>query len=287
MNPDGTEQTRLTQHQPNSLHAIWAPTGEKILFVSDRDGKRDLYLMDSDGSNVQHPFKRELKGSTYRDYPTWSPDGEQFAYMQINWDKDIYTIHIVNLGEQEGDFLADGWHPAWSPDGAEIACSTEGFRVTLINIHTGAQKRILSRKALGGQMRPSWCAMADKLTFSWNNNPLPPDFKPGDRAPEGWADKRTIYILNRDGTNLKQLVDEAGTKAHIPVLSPSGNEILYTQKIDGASQIFKLQINSGVRTQLTHIGRNFGGDWFDPAYALSVAPQSNFLTTIWGQLKKE
>lgn len=286
MNPDGSKQINLTQHPADDLNAVWSPTGEQILFVSDRGGVRDLYFMNPDGSNVRHLFKKELRGTTYRDYPTWSPDGKQVAYMHINWDKDINAIHIVNLREQEEDFFANGWHPAWSPDGGEIACSTEGFRVTLINVRTGAQKRILPRKVLGGQMSSSWSAMADKLTFSWNNNPLPPDFEPGDKAPVGWADKRTIYSVNRDGTNLKQLVDEAGPKAEIPRLSPSGAELLYTQKINNRNQIFKLDINSGIRTQLTDNERSSGGNWFDPAYALPVSPQPELLTTTWSELKK-
>ena len=54
------------------------------------------------------------------------------------------------------------------------------------------------------------------------------------------------------------------------------------------SRFFKLDVNSGVRTQLTHIvGRNFGGDWFDPAYALPVSPQPKLLTTTWGEMKKK
>ena len=289
MNPDGSEQMRLTQHPANDLNAVWSPTGDQILFVSNRDGKRDLYLMNPDGSNIRRVFKNELKRNfTYRDYPTWSPDGKQIAYMHINWDKDIYAIHIANSREQEENFLANGLHPAWSPDGAEIAYTPlEDGRMTLINVRTGARNRILSRKELGGQMSPSWSAMADKIAFSWNNNPLPPDFKQEDGLPEGWADKRTIYIANRDGTGLEQLVDEAGPMAENPELSPNDKEILYTQKIKGSLQVFKLNISSGTQTQLTHIDWNFGGDWFDPAYALSISPQPQLLTTIWGELKRK
>ena len=293
MNPDGSEQVRLTHHPANDLNAVWSPTGEQILFVSDRSGKRDLYLMNPDGSNIRRYFKKEPKRNfTFRDYPTWSPDGKQFAYMHINWDKDIYAIHITNLGEQEENFFVNGLHPAWSPNGAEIACTIlEGGRMTLINVHTGWQKRILPRKEVGGQTRPSWSAMADKLAFSWNNNDLPPDFKPGDKLPDGWTDKRTVYIVNRDGTGLKQLVDEAGPKAVTPVLSPSGDAVLYTQRIKGRLQIFKLDINSSVQIQLTHIvglslsQANAGGDWFDPVYALPVSPQPQLLTTTWGKMK--
>ena len=289
MNPDGSEQVRLTQHPANDLNAVWSPTGEQILFVSDRGGQRDLYLMNADGSKVRRVFK--FKIDEWRSDPTWSPDGEQFTYMQINWDKDIYAIHISSLAKPEANFFVNGWYPAWSPDGAEIACTTLDNRMKLINVHTGAQKRVLPRREVGGQAQPSWAAMADKIAFSWNNNRLPPDFKPGDKLPEGWTDKRTIYIANRDGTGLEQLVDEAGPKAVNPKLSPNGKEVLYTQEIKGALQIFKLDISSGVRTQLTHIGgifqANSGGDWFDPSYALPVSPQPQSLTTVWGRLKKE
>lgn len=289
MNPDGSEQVRLTDHPGNDLRAVWSPTGEQILFISDRDGKRDLYLMDPDGSNIRRVFKKELKRNfTYRDHPTWSPDGKQIAYVHTNFDKDIYAIHITNLGEQEGDFFENGWYPAWSPDGAEIACTTLENRMTLINVRTGARKGILPRKELGGQGLPSWSASGDKLAFSWNNNPLPPDFnrERGDKLPKEWTDKRTIYIVNRDGTGLEQLVDEAGPKAEYPALSPNGKEVLYTQEIKGSRQIFKLDISSGIRTQLTHISWNSGGAWFDPEYALSVEPQPHLLTTTWAKVKK-
>ena len=285
MNPDGSEQTNLTHHPANDLNAVWSPTGEQILFVSDRGGERDLYLMNADGSNVRRVFKNELKGSTYRDHPTWSPDGKQFAYMHINWDRDIYAIYMATLGEQAEDFIADGLFPAWSPDGGEIACSVWG-RVVFINVRTGTQERLLSKKAAAQQIGASWSTLGDKLVFSWNKNPLPPDRKPGDAFPLGWADKQTIYIVNRDGTELRPLVDEVGPKAWGPELSPNGGELLYTQFINDQNQIFKVNLNSGVRTQLTNLW-SMGGDWFDPAYALPVSPQPEQLTTTWGEVKKK
>ena len=283
MNPDGSEQMNLTQHPANDLRAVWSPTGEQILFVSDREGVRDLHLMDADGSNVRRVFKKEAN----RQYPSWSPDSKQIAYTHMRWDHNRYPIYIATLGEQEEEELGvDGIFPVWSPDGTEIACTIRGL-ITLINVRKGNQKQPIRRKAMHWQLQPDWSATGDKFVLSGNKNLLPPDRKPRDPFPPGWIDKQTIYIVNRDGTDLRQLVGEAGPKAQYPALAPNGDTILYTQDINGDFQILKLDINSGVQTQLTHIDWNFGGDWFDPAYALPVSSQPQLLTTIWGELKRE
>ena len=299
MNPDGSEQVRLTNHPENDLQAVWSPTGEKILFISDRSrpGVRDLYLMNPDGSNVRRVFRRKIEA--WRTDPTWSPDGTQIAYDQ--WDRSgggTSGTYILTLGEQEPEFIGKFSSPAWSPDGTEIACGAASPGITwivLFNIQTRMHKRLLPKKAPPWQTRPSWSATGDKLAFSGNNHPLPDinglELKEARALHNAWRDKQTIFIVNRDGTNLRQVVEEAGSDAWVPALSPNGNEVLYTQEINGRHQIFKVDVNSGIRSQLTHVGNifqaNTGGDWFDPSYALSVSPQPHLLPTTWGKVKMQ
>ena len=294
MNPDGSEQVNLTQHPADDQGAIWSPTGEQILFASNRGhkvwGTWDLYLMDPDGKNVRRVFKKE----TFRKDATWSPDGKQIAYNNVNWDTAESHIYIATLGEQEEERIVEGFDPAWSPDGTELAYVTYVLntrRVTLIDTRTHNQERLLPRKATPWQNSPSWSAAGDKLAFSWNTHKVPPvDAK----RPvwNAWQETETIYIVNRDGTDLQQLVDEAGHYAQYPALSPNGEEVLYTQEINGYFQVFKVNVNSHIVTQLTHIigasllQANAGGDWFDPAYALPVEPRPHQLTTTWAAVKK-
>ena len=298
MNPDGSEQVNLTQHPAGDMSAVWAPTGEQILFVSDRQGTgvRDLYVMDADGSNVRRVFKRKAKGR--REYPTWSADGKQFAYSYTDWDRGEFGHYLGTFGEADAEPLPYGSGSTWSPDGSEIACSIShqfGSRLTFINVRTRKLEQPLPDKVLLWQYMPSWSAAGDRLAISGNRHPIPViaglDLDKARALHKAWKDKQTIFIVNRDGTGLRQLVEEAGPDAIYPELSPNGEEVLYTQAINGRLQIFKIDVNSGVRTQLTHLGdlsqANSGGDWFDPAYALPVSPQPDLLTTTWGAVKKQ
>ena len=94
MNPDGTQQTNLTRHKADDVSPAWSPTGEHILFASDRDrflGSWDLYLMDPNGQNVRPVFGK----SADRFSPSWSPNGKQIAYAKREHGQ--YLVYIADI----------------------------------------------------------------------------------------------------------------------------------------------------------------------------------------------
>ena len=284
MNPDGTQQVNLTNHPATDYSPAWSPTGEQILFASDRDrfsGSMDLYLMDPDGSNVRQVFGK----SRDRSAATWSPDGKHIAYSR--WEHGEIVTYTATIDGKNEERLASGGSPTWSPNGTEIAIVTGvpniHHQISFINFQTRRQKIFFPRKA-----RPSWMGSikwsptGDKLAFSWLHQVPLKDF----------LETETIYTVNRDGAGLKQIVPEVGLRAVAPVWSPDGSMLLYQQLIIDKAlkkkqwQIFKVAAIGGESVEVGPPGWYGLGDWFDPAYALPVSPQPQLLTTIWAKVKK-
>lgn len=311
MNPNGTQQVNITNHPAEDVYPMWSPTGEQILFVSDRDGVRDLYLMDADGGNARKIFRK----SAHRVYPTWSPDGKQFAYERL--DGTVWAIYTAKIPSQQEQQVTVGRWPSWSPKGIEIVFVSLDkahemlapnlwiirrlYQLHFIDIQTRAEETFLPNRH-PMIMDPAWSSSGDRLAFYWLKHDIWKEkWKRAQNRGVDFAevdvqdvrDKGTIYIANRDGTGLQQIVDEAGKQARDPVWSPRGDALVYTQEINGYLQLFKIDLNSRVPIQLTHVvglarfQANSLANWFDPAYALPVSPQPQILTTTWGELKKK
>jgi Tol biopolymer transport system component len=48
MDADGTNKRRLTNNAFADTSPAWSPDGEKIAFMSERDGNWEIYVMDAD-----------------------------------------------------------------------------------------------------------------------------------------------------------------------------------------------------------------------------------------------
>ena len=285
MDTNGHNKINLTEHPANDMQPTWSPTGEHILFVSDREGMNDLYLMEPDGSNVQRVFEEK----SHRVAPAWSPNGKRIAYVHNGLQ---LTLNIATKDGNEIEELTvvdDHLYvnPAWSPDGTEIAFDNivRFHRTHIINLQTRTVEPLLP-----------------ELQFVIHNVEWSPDGK--QLAFAGVAciknqvcrlknfDDLKVYIVNRDGTGMEQVVTTGDFRADYPVWSPRGDALLYQQEVKavlhdlGQTQLFRLILGREKPKQLTGIGRNLHADWFDPAFALPVSPRSQLLTTMWGKLKK-
>lgn len=86
----GGTARRLVGGMSLDTQPVYSPDGRSILFLSDRSGAENLWLMDADGSNV-----RQI--SPYDDDPVfvspeWAPDGESILISRFWADRNAYEL---------------------------------------------------------------------------------------------------------------------------------------------------------------------------------------------------
>ena len=280
MDTDGHNQVNLTDHHADDLEPVWSPTGEHILFVSDRAGVPDLYLMEPDGSNVRRIFKE----NTFRETPIWSPDGEQIVYVHNRFQLNIAKKDGTEVEALTELFIPDYVHPDWSPDGTKITFDVlRKMRTHLIDLQTQTRVPLLPELNYF-MLNAEWSLDGKRIAFAG----MP---KKQNLDLIDFEDMR-VYIVNVDGTGLKQIVGGVGPATTQPTWSPRGDALLFQQVVNNGkrfvmTQLFKINLQRPNPKQLTDTGKNFDADWFDPAYALPVSPKPNLLTTTWGEVKRQ
>ena len=112
MDADGADVTRLTNHPGQNAgqnvvpqpHA-WSPDGSHIAFSSFRAGNFDIYVMDTDGSNVTRLTNHPELDVT----PAWSPDGSHIAFSSFRDGN--FEIYVMDADGSNVTRLTN--HPEW------------------------------------------------------------------------------------------------------------------------------------------------------------------------------
>jgi Tol biopolymer transport system component len=130
---EGTGRRALVQFQPATGDVTYltngdyldgggelSPDGTKYVFMSNRAGGRDLFILDMATGTI---IPLLIAPSNERN-PRWSPDGAQIAYESRGRDgspfSNIYLIHVDGTHDQALT-TTGGRNHVWSPDGNSIA----------------------------------------------------------------------------------------------------------------------------------------------------------------------
>ena len=294
-----------------------------IAFTSDRDGNREIYIMDARGKNLQN-----LTNHPVDDYmPAFSPDGRWMAFVS---DRDGKSeIYLMNRNKNEirplTNHLAStgDLDPNWSPDGQWIAFTfREGegpasqYDIYKINVNSGDLQQLTDA---GYNRFPRWSPDGDRILFysarkegndlfvmkangkglrrvrqrrfGGSSPTWSPDGKQIAYTLPGLAGEG-IYIMTAEGQNNRRITRE-NTWSDIPAWSPDGQWIAYELEVESPWGNLNRDSNihlvspDGIETrQLTkHPARDRYPAWV-PGFFLSVSPTMYTQTTLWGRLKK-
>jgi serine/threonine-protein kinase len=194
----------------HSFAPIWTPDGKRIVFVSDRIGKHQLFAQNADGSG-----KPELLVTFEAfGYPTsCSADGKEILvgtsdpnYLRLDQD-----ISVVMLEREKGPYLRplirrdlNQRGAVWSPDGRWVAYSADESRrwEVYVEPYPGSGQKI--QMSTGGGYQPAWSRDGKELFYRSDNKMIAATFETEpdvnitqrEKLFEGWY--RTSIYHNYD-----------------------------------------------------------------------------------------
>ncbi|MEP6983953.1 MAG: RHS repeat-associated core domain-containing protein [Chloroflexota bacterium] len=245
MDPDGSNQTNISNSGAQDLYPYWSPDDSQIVFVSDRAGVvptkfTDLYIMDADGSNQS----RLTDFSGYAYSPTWSPDGKQICFIfKQNGIPDKYDLYLINTDGSNRRLLYSNpslsvSRGVFSPDGQWIAFSASDDNFVTADIYViradGTQVVNLTQLSDSFNNLPAW---------SWDNRKLV--FR------SSRSGNIEIYVMNADGSHPVNLSrNTAADRA--PDWSSDGTKIaFYSERDTPNGEIYVMDADGSNQTRLT------------------------------------
>lgn len=242
INPDGTEETRLTLNAANDHPIAWNPDGSKILFTSDRDNHRnEVYVMNADGTA---PTRLTYSNNNACSYPEdWSPDGTKILFAS---DRDtgveLYCMNADGSGQTRlTNNINDDGIAHWNPDGSKIlfAAGLYGnYDVYVMNADGSVRIQLTDTDITDQPV--AWSPDGKKVLFC---------------AAVDTGMNIEVFVMKADGSGQIRLTQNQTEDTPVG-WSPDGSTILFGSNRDGHYGVYVMNADGSEPTRLSHSNEN-------------------------------
>jgi len=251
---DGERLMQLTDNRVSDRYPRWSPDGRRIAFISRSEAPPRVCLIDRDGGNQSVLGNTDPAADGYDGVPlSWSPDGKSLAYIDGTHQAirvvdtatgDTRTLLTGKTSTREGRDYSHHHSLSWSRTDGRIF-------FTSANPSNGTNCDVF---ALDPQTQK-----VSQITDEWGKaiRPIAPAVSPDgtqiavvrQQCPRGLP--RNIFLLNPDGTGMRQ-VTLNDTLVHMnPRWFPRGDKLLYSAGDWGQFHLYTIGLSQGDPHQIT------------------------------------
>ena len=214
---DGGNHRPLVSGQGNYSSPRWSPSGDRLAYLSDRDGKTQLFVQWLDGGET-------VKVTTLPQSPrsiVWSPDGTQIAFTRF------VPAKPPTLAEMPAKPKGAEWaEPATIVDRMTFRRDGGGYlptgnnQVFVVPADGGTPRQMtFGEYPISGSV--SWMPDSQSIIFSSNRR----------ENVEYQPRQNDLFAASIANGEITQMTDHAGPESN-PAVSPNGRYLAYTSAAD-------------------------------------------------------
>ncbi len=242
----GQVRAIIADHAWNTDPA-WSPDGERIAYVSTRDGETAIYVMDLADGKVT----RLTHGGGWNGDPTWSPDGQwiMFDSSRDGTSGGFRNLFVVRPDGTDLRRVTRGsdysGQPSWGPDGKRVAFLLARPHIPG-NIFTmspdGGQRRQLTQQEgddRAGAVYGRWSPDGSRIVFMAGEPSDRKDIRPN----------TSLFVISAEGGDAQRL--SVGLGDDKPDWSADGRWIAFKRNAGAGIDLFVMRPDGSDVTRLT------------------------------------
>ncbi len=250
-----TDHTKLENYINTT--PVFNPTGDRIAFLTDRNGYREIMVMSAiDGKIIETVVRGEEAGDYeemhwLRGGITWSPDGKNIAFAAKAGKHDAIHIRKIEDGGYNKIITPDMdaiYSPDWSPDGTCILfCGIKNGKLDLYTVNVGTLEYTQLTNDYFDEAQPRWSPDGTRIAFA--SDRLDPPYKLRIADMNGNYD---LFVMDADGDNIIRIASSPQDDRN-PDWSADGGNLVFISDRNGIMNLYSVHLADNTVKPLTNL----------------------------------